>query len=145
MADDSEDDRFFVERALDASGLGMFFHGVCDGQQAIDYLKAKEDFANRNKYPFPNLLLLDIKMPAVDGFDVLAWLREHPECKVIPTIIFSSSSRESDVHHSYVLGANAFIVKPTSAEELTKLIQLTYQFWSHCQTPPPPRNERCGG
>jgi two-component system response regulator len=143
MADDSEEDRFFVQRALSASGVGTFFQGVSDGQEAIDYLEAKGPFANRKDYPFPNILLLDLKMPRLGGFDVLKWLDAHPECKVIPTIIFSSSGMESDVHRAYVLGANAYIEKPTSADDLTNLIQLTYKFWSRCQTPPPPPNERC--
>jgi CheY-like chemotaxis protein len=144
MVDDSEADRFFVQRAMDGSGVGTFFHGVSDGQEAIDYLKAKGEFASRSQYPFPNILLLDIKMPGVNGFDVVMWLRDHPECRVIPTIIFSSSAIESDVHHAYVLGANAFMVKPTSHKDLSRLIDLTYKFWSECQTPPPPPRERCG-
>lgn len=143
MADDSEEDRFFVQRALDSSGFGTFFFGVKDGQEAIDYLRAIGPFADRKAHPFPNVLLLDLKMPRLGGFDVLKWLGAHPECKVIPTIIFSSSAMESDVHQSYVLGANAFIVKPTSPGELRELIQLTYNFWSRCETPPPPPNGRC--
>lgn len=143
MADDSEEDRFFVQRALEASGVGRFFFGVRDGQEAIDYLEGIGAFADRKAYPFPNVLLLDLKMPRLAGFDVLKWLSAHPECKVIPTIMFSSSAMESDVHQSYVLGANAFMVKPTSPEELRNLIGLMYTFWSRCETPPPPPNERC--
>ena len=143
MADDSEADQLFVRNALDASGVVTSFNAVSDGREAIDYLQAKGDFANRARFPFPNILLLDIKMPGVNGFEVLTWLRDHPECKVIPTIMFSSSAMELDVHQAYVLGANAFMVKPTSAKELTQLIQLTYQFWSHCETPAPPPGQRC--
>jgi CheY-like chemotaxis protein len=143
MADDSEEDRFFVHRALDATRVGSFFQGVRDGQEAIDYLQAKGNFSNRSEFPFPNILLVDLKMPGMNGFELLNWLREHPACKVIPTIIFSSSAMESDVHEAYVLGANAFIVKPTSSDELSHLIELMYHFWSHCQTPAPPRHERC--
>jgi CheY-like chemotaxis protein len=143
MADDSEEDRFFVQRALAASGVGSFFQGVGDGSEAIDYLRGKGSFGDRKEYPFPNVLLLDIKMPGLGGFDVLKWLGKHPECKVIPTIVFSSSGHESDIHESYVLGANAFMVKPTSADELAHLIQLTYEFWSHCETPAPPPGQRC--
>jgi CheY-like chemotaxis protein len=143
MADDSETDRFFVQRALTASGVGDFFYGVSHGQEAIDYLKAVGEFADRKTHPFPNILLLDIKMPGLDGFDVLKWLSAHPHCKVIPTIMFSSSAEESDVHLAYVLGANAYTVKPTDADDLRNLIQITYSFWSRCQTPPPPPGNRC--
>jgi CheY-like chemotaxis protein len=143
MADDSPEDRFFVHRALDASGVGDFFQGVSDGQEAIDYLRAEGQFANREQFPFPNILLVDLKMPGVDGFGLLKWLMAHPECKVIPTIIFSSSYIESDIHQAYVLGANAYIVKPCAAQELVELIQITYKFWARCQTPAPPPGQRC--
>ena len=143
MADDSESDRFFVQRALEASRVGTFFFGVDDGQEAIDYLKGAGRFADRGAYPFPNILLLDIKMPRVDGFDVLKWLSDHPDCKVIPTVMFTSSAIESDIHQSYVLGVNAYMVKPTAFEELKALIQLMHRFWSHCHTPAPPVDQRC--
>lgn len=143
MADDSEEDLFFVQRALEKSGVGEYFKGVEDGQEAIEYLQCKGKFADRKKYPFPNVMLLDIKMPGMSGFDVLKWLQSHPECKVIPTIIFSSSSHDKDVHEAYVLGANAYIEKPTSSEDLVEVIQLTYQFWSRCETPVPPPGEKC--
>jgi CheY-like chemotaxis protein len=144
MADDSEADRFFVQRALEASGVGKFFFGVSDGSEAIDYLKAFGRFADRGAYPFPNVLLLDLKMYEIGGFDVLKWLLAHPECKVIPTVIFSSSAVESDVHQSYVLGANAYMVKPSAPDDLRILIQMMYAFWSRCETPRSPPNERCG-
>ncbi len=143
MADDSESDRFFVQRALDSSGVGIFFRGVNDGQEAITYLQGKKPFEDRHEFPFPNILLVDLKMPGMDGFDLLRWLRANPGCQVIPTIVFSSSGIESDVHQAYALGANAFIVKPTSPGDLTRLIQLMYQFWSQCQIPAVPAGERC--
>lgn len=143
MADDSEEDLFFVHRALDQSGVGSFFHGVKDGQEAVDYLAGEGAFANRQEFPFPNVLLVDLKMPGMSGFEVLEWLRSHPACKVIPTIIFSSSSMDSDIHRAYVLGANAYMVKPATSGELVDLIQLLYQFWSRCHTPAPPVGERC--
>src|SRR5262245_18480951 len=92
MADDSESDRFFLQRAFHASGVGAYFLGVSDGAEGIGYLKGAGRFADRKTYPFPNVLLLDIKMPVVDGFDVLKWLLAHPDCKVIPAIMFSSSA-----------------------------------------------------
>ena len=72
------------------------------------------------------------------------WLKKHPNCKVIPTIAFSSSFHADDVHQVYALGGNAFMSKPTRLDELTELIQITYRFWSRCQTPLPPAGERCG-
>jgi len=82
-------------------------------------------------------------MPGMDGFDVLRWLQEHPRCKVIPTIIFSSSAIESDVYESYALGANAYLEKSSSLDNLAETIKATYHFWSRCHVPVPPPNERC--
>src|SRR4051794_39163544 len=111
MADDSPEDQFFVQRALEKRGVGNFFLGVPDGQEAINYLCRIAPYTLHEQFPFPNVLLLDLKMPKVSGFDVLKWLQVHPHCKVIPTIIYSSSAEESDVHQAYVLGANAYMVK----------------------------------
>lgn len=143
MADDSEENRFFVQRALEQSGVGRFFFGVNDGQEAINYLCLEGACTSRELYPFPNVLLLDLKMPRLSGFDVLKWLQTHPHCKVIPTIVYSSSAEDSDVHHAYALGANAYMVKPTSSDELVNQMQTLYKYWVQCQTPSPPPGQRC--
>ena len=144
MADDSKDDAFFVQRALLQSGKGTLFKSVRDGREAVDYLSGEGQYGDRQKFFFPNALLLDLKMPGMDGFGVLEWLNEHPDCKVIPTIVFSSSAIESDVHRVYALGGNAYMVKPNNFEDLVGLIKLTFEFWSRCQTPLPPPEKRCG-
>jgi CheY-like chemotaxis protein len=143
MVDDSPEDIFLVKRALDQSGKSQFFQSVPGAEQAILYLKGEGGFANRQEFPFPNLLLVDIKMPGVGGFELFTWLKNHQECKVIPAIAFSSSSLESDVRRVYALGGNAFISKPQDLGTLTELICLTYSFWSRCEVPSPPPAERC--
>src|SRR4051794_18128687 len=143
MAEDSEEDVFFVKRALHKTGVELFFHAVADGLSAISYLRGEGEYSDREKFPFPNLLLTDLKMPRLDGFGILAWLQSHPECKVIPTIVFSSSALERDIHKAYVLGANAYLSKPNRLEELVDLILVTYKFWSRCETPVPPLGEKC--
>lgn len=144
MADDSPDDAFFVQRALQQSGKGTFFHSVRDGREAIAYLRGEGPYGDRAQFQFPNAMLVDLKMPGMDGFGFLEWLNEHPECKVIPTIAFSSSAIDKDVHKVYALGGNAYIVKPNNFEDLVGLIKVTFDFWSRCQTPHPPKEERCG-
>jgi CheY-like chemotaxis protein len=143
MADDSPEDIFFVQRALEKTRLSYVFNSVPDGSEAIAYLKGEGQYADRRKFVFPNVLLCDLKMPLLSGFDVLEWLQEHPDCKVIPTIIFSSSALESDVHQSYVLGANAFLQKPASLDDLIKMMRNLYSFWRDCEVPAPPPGERC--
>ena len=143
MADDSESDILFVKHALEASGVGQFFHAVHDGAEVISYLRGEGKYADRAQYPFPNVLLSDLKMPGLDGYGLLAWLRHHTECSIIPTIIFTSSALPSDVLHVYQQGANAFITKPSSLDLLIQLIRKIYEFWSICEIPPPPIGQKC--
>src|SRR3954471_20328755 len=143
MADDSEEDIFFVQRAFEKSGVADLFPSVRDGKEAIGYLRGEGAFSDRKKFPFPNVLLTDLKMPGMDGFALLEWLQEHTECKVIPTIALTSSSIERDIHAVYALGGNAYLVKPSSFNEMQAIVELIYQFWSRCETPHPPPGEKC--
>ena len=91
---------------------------VTDGEQVISYLRGEGSFADRQQFPFPGVIFLDIKMPRLGGFGVLEWVHKHPECHVIPTMMFSSSSHPDDVKRAYQLGANAYLVKPATISEL---------------------------
>jgi len=135
MADDSADDVFFVRRALGELQLGELFGAVSDGQQVIDYLSGQGKFEDRTAYPFPNLLLLDLKMPGVDGFGVLEWVKAHPDKMIIPTLVFSSSVLETDLRRAYELGASSYLVKPSSPDELRELMRATHEYWRHCHIP----------
>ncbi len=143
MVDDSEDDAFFVRRALEKSGIHYVLHHVTDGADAVAYMKAEKEFSDRQKYPFPNVLLCDLKMPHMDGFAILGWLAAHPACRVIPTIMFSSSSADSDVHQSYLAGANAYLQKPGSPEDFAEDIKALVHFWGRAYVPAPPPGDKC--
>jgi CheY-like chemotaxis protein len=106
-----------------------------DGQETIDYLSGNEPFQDRAKFPFPNLLIMDIRMPKMDGFHLLTWLRTHPHCSVIPTLILSASDLPGDVRKAYQLGANSYIAKPSQLEELVDLLRVVYNYWHHCEAP----------
>lgn len=118
VADDDQNDVFFLRRALQKSGLAHSFFHVPDGQEAIDYLRGEASYADRTRYPLPALLFLDLKMPKVDGFDVLAWLRTKSELKSLPVVVLSSSSREDDMERARQMGANDYRVKPSEFEDL---------------------------
>jgi len=141
LVDDSAEDAFFISRALEKVGLGDCVRVVEDVEQAIGYLCGKGEYADRRKFPFPSVILSDLKMPRVSGFELLRWVRKHPECAVIPTILFSSSEIESDVREAYRLGANSYMVKPTSSQELEKLMRLAAEYWARCERPP--AREKC--
>jgi CheY-like chemotaxis protein len=135
IAEDSEDDALFLKRAFRKIGMTNAVQILTNGQDVIDYLRAEGKFEDRRQFPFPSVLFTDIKMPRVNGFEVLEWLRDHPECKVIPTIMFSSSGQPEDVERAYKLGANAYFIKPASLGELEEMLRYAYEFWARCAKP----------
>jgi CheY-like chemotaxis protein len=135
VVDDSNDDLFFIKRALDRVGIGKTVNSVHDGQEAIEYLCGNGKFSDRQKYPFPTIILSDLKMPRMNGFELLRWVRDHPDCGVIPTILLTSSAIEADVREAYRLGANAYMVKPSKPEEMDELLRRLCEFWTHCERP----------
>jgi CheY-like chemotaxis protein len=135
LVDDSLDDAFFVRRALERAGIGECVNVVRDGEEAIAYLRGEGDYADRRKFPFPNVILSDVNMPRMSGFELLRWVRQNPECSVIPTILFSSSALEADVKEAYRLGANSYFIKPVDPAELEDLMRLATEYWSRCERP----------
>jgi CheY-like chemotaxis protein len=137
LAEDDENDVFFFERAAREANITNHLSVVRDGQQAIDYLAGSHQFADRNKYPLPCLIILDLKMPRRTGLEVLEWLRSTAALRLIPVIVFSSSAQPDDIERAYQLGANAFVVKPPSVEKRLEFARLVKGFWLHYNQPPP--------
>jgi CheY-like chemotaxis protein len=123
LAEDSEDDLLLMRRAFEKAGLANPLYVVRDGVQAIDYLSAEGQFANRDEYPFPALLLLDLKMPRLSGLDVLQWIRRRAVLASLPVVVLSASQEPIDVNRCYELGARSYLVKPGSFERLVELIK----------------------
>lgn len=111
-------------------------HGVHNGEEAVLYLRGKGQFSDRSKYPLPNVVLTDLNMPGMDGFELLQWLRRNPQYSIIPAIVYSSSHLEQDVCKAYSLGANSYIAKPTSIHDMVEILRLIYEYWSRCECPP---------
>ncbi len=143
LAEDSDEDAFFFRHALRDSQLNSTLTHVHDAHEAIAYLHGEHPYSNRAEHPFPDMIVTDLKMPGGDGFDLLSWLKSHPDCAVIPTIILSSSYLESDVAKAYQMGVNAFLTKPGDLKSLAELLLVTYMFWSRCQRPQPPEGLKC--
>jgi two-component system response regulator len=142
IAEDDENDTFMYTHAFQKIGIEQF-RTVRDGQEAIDYLRGQGEFCDRERCPFPNWLMLDLKMPRLDGFDVLEWIKQNPSCKVVPTIIFSSSRQPGDVKRAYDLGVNAFFVKPVRMEEMLKTLALINNFWTIAERPAVSAEHKC--
>src|SRR5689334_17716235 len=135
VAEDDPNDVTLLKRAFLKNGINNPVHVCSDGEDAIAYLQGSGSYRDREKFPFPSILITDIKMPRRNGFEILQWLREHPECHIIPVMVLSASREERDVKKSYEMGANAYIHKPSSFAELVKLMQIASEFWSVCEKP----------
>jgi CheY-like chemotaxis protein len=102
---------------------------VGDGQEAMDYLAGTGKYADRIRYPFPCLVLLDLKLPVRMGLDVLRWIREQPGLQTLLVMVLTSSSDISDVDEAYRLGARAYLVKPLSVDKRLEMAQAIKRFW----------------
>ena len=129
VAEDDPTDAYFFQRAFRRAGILVVLDFVSDGQEVIDYLQGEGQFADRTAHPLPQLALLDLKMPRLDGFDVLEWVRQQPGLNSLQVVIFSSSDEARDINRAYGLGANWYLVKPHSMEELTALVGRFKKFW----------------
>ena len=121
LAEDDPNDVFFLRRAFQRALVRCRIFDVPNGLDAINYLQAKAPYQSRSDYPLPKLLLLDLKMPLMNGFDVLEWLRSRPEFTDLPALVLSSSAHEEDVVRASRLGARDYHVKPSDLNELTRL------------------------
>jgi len=129
VAEDDPTDAFFLQRAFAKTGVMVGLRFVRDGQEAIDYLRGEPPFADRAVHPLPALLLLDLKMPRLNGFEVLHWLKTQPLLKRLLVIVFSSSAEEGDINRAYDLGANSYLVKPHATEQLIDLVNRVEKYW----------------
>jgi CheY-like chemotaxis protein len=123
LVEDNQDDVFFLRRALKKSGLPWNLQVVMDGQAALEYLGGTGQFADREQFPAPALVLLDLKLPYLGGFEILSWMGERPELKELPVYVLTSSPEERDRERATQLGAKAYLVKPPTAEMLQDLAQ----------------------
>jgi len=136
IADDSDEDAFILERAFRRTGCDLPLRFVKDGQEAMDYLAGEGKFGDRTAHPLPRLMILDLKMPKADGFDVLGWLQNQPTLKLLPVTVLSSSDEDRDVDRAYALGANSYVVKPASFGGIVSLVETLKAYWLELNRPP---------
>jgi len=129
LAEDREDDIFLIHRAFEKSGIHNPLYVVRNGEDTIRYLEGIGRFANRAEYPLPDLLLLDLKMPGTDGFEVLRWVKQQPGLSSLRIIVLTASTHLQDVNLAYQLGANSFMVKPFDFENTLELAKLITDYW----------------
>jgi CheY-like chemotaxis protein len=128
LVEDEEGDVFFMRQAMKKAGVLNPLQVASDGQEAIDYFKGTGKFANREEFPLPCLVLLDLKLPRVMGLDVLKWIRQQPAVATI-VVILTSSQEEADIATAYRLGANGYLVKPSDVSQLNDMAKSISDFW----------------
>jgi CheY-like chemotaxis protein len=123
FAEDNPNDIFLVERAIRKANLPIQLHIVQNGEEAVSYLRGDEAFADRHRYPMPMLVLSNMKMPKMNGLELLTWIRQQPEFRDLPVVVMSSSEDPNEVKKFDVLDAKAYAIKPVSQADLADLLQ----------------------
>jgi len=142
LVEDRGDDILLIQKAFARAQVDNPMQVVRDGEEAIAYLSGEGKFSNRAEYPLPWLVLLDLKMPRIDGFEVLKWIRKQPGLRSMIVIVLTSSEAIRDVNRAYQLGANSFMVKPLEFENAVAVSKLIQQYWlQHNRFPDVKRQE----
>ena len=121
LVEDDPNDAMLAQRALQKAGASQEILHLVDGEEAIHYLSGKPPFEDRKKFPLPRLVLLDLKMPRMNGFDVLSWLQDHPELAQLPVVVLTGSIEPKDVTNARKLGAVGYEVKPIDFGKLVEI------------------------
>ena len=129
LAEDREDDILLIRRAFRKAFITNPLQVVRDGEEAIAYLSGEGKYSNRSEYPLPDLMLLDLKMPRMDGFEVLEWIRRQPGLSSLRVVVLTASDHMHDVNSAYKLGANSFLVKPMDFEDVVHLGKFLTTYW----------------
>lgn len=129
LVEDNPDDAELVVRALNKNRIANSLIHLKDGQEALDYIFCKGVYENRNIRDIPKVILLDIKMPRVDGIEVLKRIKGDPGTKMIPVVLLTSSKEEKDILESYQLGVNSYIVKPVNFDSFVKAVSDLGLYW----------------
>ena len=135
LADDSEDDLLLTRIAFQKAGVKNPLQEVHNGEETIAYLKGESPYDDRQQFPLPIILLMDLNMPRKNGFEVLSWLRAQKGLKRLTVIIFSASMRPEDVTMAFDHGANSFLLKPSSLDELSSTIKALGNWLNYAHFP----------
>ena len=138
LAEDSPDDVVLIKRALEEAHVKNPVLVVSDGEEALAYLEGAGKYSDRIRFPLPDIMLLDLKMPKVNGFDVLLAMRQRPELHNVRVLVLTSSEDIRDVNKAYELGASSFLVKPLEFQNFASLMRALNYFWLQRNAMPGP-------
>ncbi|HLH57465.1 MAG TPA: response regulator [Verrucomicrobiae bacterium] len=131
LVEDSEDNVFLVRHAVQKAGITSRLEVVTSGEQALQYLAGTHGYSDWQHFPLPSLVLLDLKMPGMDGFDVLRWVRQRPGLKALRVAMLTSSEMPGEIKTAHDLGANIFITKPVELDRLVQIMKTLNEHWLH--------------
>lgn len=129
LVEDDPNDILLMQRAFTKARLANPLQVVTDGEEAINYLSGEGKYADRDQHPIPLMILLDLKMPKRNGFEVLEWLRDHKELAHIPVVVLTASDQQPDIEKAYSLGARSYLTKPGRLEDLVQLMMRLQGYW----------------
>jgi CheY-like chemotaxis protein len=136
VADDSEADRFFLLRAFKAAGLSNAVHVLSSGAEVVQYLKGDGKYGNRDRYPLPGAIFLDLHMPPPNGFEVLRWKQNQSGVSGILWIAMSQFNTVRTINEAYTAGASTYLAKPLDAADIRNLIEAFEDYWRFTSPPP---------
>lgn len=136
LVEDSEDDVLLVRRAFLKANILNPLRVVRSGEEALEYLTGEGSFSNRNEFPLPSVILLDLMLPGKDGFEVMQWLSHHPTLSKLTVIVLTHADSVYDLGRAYKLGARSFLVKPVRFQRLAEMMQAVRGHWVWYETPP---------
>jgi CheY-like chemotaxis protein len=142
LVDDSKDDLMLMREAFEMAKCNILLQEAGNGEEAIAYLKGEGQYGDRNKFPLPIIMLLDLNMPKMNGFDVLAWVRGQPGLKRLAIIILTASMRREDMERVFDLGATSYLVKPSNLQTLAAMMRCLCEWIQINHFPPLHEAER---
>jgi CheY-like chemotaxis protein len=140
VVEDNPDDVMLLQRAFRKANLINPLRVVADGQAALDYLAGRAPYDDREEYPLPALVLLDLKLPKLGGHEVLDWIRAQPGLRRIPVAVLTSSRESPDINRAYDLGANSYLAKPVDFDSLLDMVKTLQLYWMILNERPDVRN-----
>jgi CheY-like chemotaxis protein len=129
LIEDTTDDALLMKRAFSKAGIGNRVHITTSGKEAIEYLTGAGPFADRQSFPLPELILLDLQMPEMHGLKVLEWIRSQPQFRSTVVVVLSSSRQVGDIQLAYKLGSNSYLIKPPTLEALYHTVGAIALYW----------------
>jgi CheY-like chemotaxis protein len=135
LAEDNEDDVLLLRTVLKKARGAVSIHVTKDGDETIRYLKGDGDYSNRQKHPFPALLLLDLKMPRKNGFEVLEWIRTQPALNPLPIVVLTSSDLKEDIEKAYQFHVNSYLSKGPLAQSPEVFAGVLDYWWNYNEIP----------